>query len=160
MNKLASVAAFSVIALLGPCRALAPQFEPPRKFDWSGVLAPRDGGIGRNFTIPELLINAAHRYDIPIGLLATVSYLESRLSDVTRVETNGTRSCGPLQTNEQFFPGICEAPLEEKIDRGAKFLAALFGQCKDDWAKQWAYPWYPPQPSPWECAAHRYRYGH
>jgi hypothetical protein len=82
-------------------------------------------------TIPELLIRAAEKHHLPIGRLLTKTWEESRLRDVTRVEWDGSRSCGPLQVNEGTVPGICEASLETKVDAGARHLAALIARYGD-----------------------------
>ena len=125
----ASYAAISLATLLlgfAPAKAPGVAYRPgscPVRWPLAERIA--------NPTIPELLVAAAAKYDLPIGRLMTQAWVESRLRDVTRFEFNGSRSCGPLQVNEGTVPGICEASLEAKVDAGARHLATFIERYGD-----------------------------
>lgn len=77
--------------------------------------------------VPELLLEAARRCGLPIGLLAHRAWMESRFE----AGAEDGRGChGVMQLNERSFPGAAEMTVEANIDAGARYLAKLYRECE------------------------------
>jgi soluble lytic murein transglycosylase-like protein len=77
--------------------------------------------------VPELLLEAARRCGLPIGLLAHRAWMESRFE----AGAEDGRGChGVMQLNERSFPGAAEMTAEANIAAGARYLAKLYRECE------------------------------
>jgi soluble lytic murein transglycosylase-like protein len=80
--------------------------------------------------VPLLLIYAAHKYHLPIGILAHRAWRESKFDP--NVPPN--KGCyGVMQLNALYFPGAAMMTVAENIDAGAEYLARLYRRCGGDW---------------------------